>query len=135
MIEDAGRDEDLRARFERLRQEDASQAPAFGAMLAHVRSSAATLQRRPVVVADTAASRWRPSRLALWGAPALLAASLVFWMVEDRLADREFDLLVSEWSRTDGALQSPTRDLLNVPGAFLLNQVPAVGNGSSRRGL
>lgn len=72
--------------------------------------------------------------LMRWAVPLALAAgigAIVFLpRLPDRAADREFDRLVSEWSRTSEATRhAPTDGLLDLPGFGLVEDMPAIGSG------
>lgn len=69
-----------------------------------------------------------------WAVPLALAAGIAAIVVvprlPDRAADREFDRLVTEWSRTTEATRhAPTDALLSLPGVGLLGNMPPIGSG------
>ncbi|MEP7381733.1 MAG: hypothetical protein ABI910_08610 [Gemmatimonadota bacterium] len=109
----------LRERFARLKEDDARRTPDFAPMLAQARRSIA--DARP-------ASRLRVLR---WALPLAVAAGLTaIVLIPERAADREFDRLVTEWSRTsDATRHAPTDGLLAPATAGLLDGLPAIGSG------
>lgn len=85
-------------------------------------------------VAVRAASVHRRRPVLRWGVPLALAAAIAAIVVvprlPDRAADREFDRLVTEWSRTTEATRhAPTDALLSLPGVGLLGNMPPIGSG------
>lgn len=140
MTPDDELDELLRHRFAGVRDADARRAPAFGEMVARAR---AAIPAEPVVPMDVPNSVTRspivpaaPRRRSPWrwvaaAAPLAVAAGLAgIWLAPSRAADREFERLVSEWSRTERALNAPTDGLLAVPGSEYLRRLPALGSGA-----
>lgn len=128
-------DELLRARFAGLREADARQVPAFGAMIARARTQ---IEAEPAVpprpAAPAPATRWRPWRWALAATPLAAAAAVAaIWLAPSRVAEREFERVVAEWSRTERALTAPTDGLLAVPGSEYLRRLPAIGSGGVDR--
>lgn len=127
-------EDQLRAHYAAVRATDTSRAPAFGEMLARARATVAA--GAPPVAARPVASppAWRRVRTWAIGGPLLLAAGLAgIWLQPSRVADREFEKVVSEWSRTaDRSLHSPTDGLLTLPGSEYLRGLPAVGAGAAR---
>ena len=145
MKDDAELDERFLQRFAALKAEDRGALPPFGPMLARARVQVDDTRPLTVVVerapAALAAPAWhRPQRrLLIWAGPLLAAAGLgAIWILPQRAADREFDRVVSEWSRTSAAThRSPTDGLLALPGSEFLGGLPPVGTGpggAGRRG-
>lgn len=138
-------DERLREAFRTLREEEVGGAPSFSALMARARSEAlaeeAPARARPDARDPLGASTpaapparvegWAPRRhpWIRWLPPLAAAAAVAAILLSGgRSADREFDRLVGEWSRTSRvALHSPTDRLLAVPGAQFLRSVPLVG--------
>ena len=100
-------DQDLRARFAALRDEDAAGTPPLGVMLARAQRGRAA--RRPVV-------RWLPA-IGVSAAGIVLAVALL------RPGNRERSLVSLEAARW----HSPTDFLLRVPGAEYFESVPSLG--------
>jgi hypothetical protein len=104
----------------RARQDAAASVPDA----AHIRALSAPSHRR--------AARLRH---VLWAGPLAIAAGLgAIYLLPVRTAesaaDREFDRLVTEWTRTAAATSHvPTDGLLSVPGAELLDHATARGVG------
>lgn len=132
-------DDRLRERFARLREADASEAPPFAEMIARARARAS--QEGPVAdstesVGVVPRTRGVRRRWPLAAIPIAIAAGVAFLFVNpDRAADREFERVVSEWSRTERALSTPTDGLLAVPGSEYLRRLPpfVAGSGANRR--
>lgn len=75
-----------------------------------------------------------PRHALRWAIPLAVAAGLAAIAYlprqRDRVADREFDRLVSEWSRTsDATRNAPTDGLLATPAIGLMQNLPAIGSG------
>ena len=119
-------DDALRTRFEGLRRADAREAPPFAEMVARARAAA-------MPPAAPAPVLRRRRSWAFIAAPLAAAAGLALWLAPGRAADREFERAVSEWSRTERALASPTDGLLAVPGSEYLRRLPIVGSGAAER--
>lgn len=131
-------DDRLRERFARLRQADDREAPPFAEMIARARTLAS--QEGPVAESTESAAVSRTLRVRrrwpLAAIPLAIAAGLGFLLVNpDRAADREFERVVSEWSRTERTLSTPTDGLLAVPGSEYLRRLPpfVAGSGANRR--
>jgi hypothetical protein len=127
-------DKALGRQFGAMRREDASAAPSFASMIARARASASTIEvpvRAPIVEAP----RRQPfARTLLWATPVVIAASLTILLLRrpDR-ADREFEQLVTQWSRANqSAPRSPTDRLLSVPGSEYLRSTPTLGIPQTR---
>ncbi len=139
MMSDHGVDEMLTKEFARLRDDDARRTPAFGDVLARARLTVSATAPSPALVAPVVAlvPFWRRTRIWAIAAPMALAAGLAaIWLQPGRAADREFETVVSEWSRiSERSLHSPTDGLLALPGAQYLRPMPAFGSGtgSTRR--
>ena len=133
MDDDRMFEEALREGFREVRARDEERAPSFQAILRRAREEAADPALTVVSGKDAPPSR-APRRLLRWGAPMAAAAVLATLLVTgDRHANREFDRLVNDWSRTaQVTLRSPTDGLLTVPGSEYLRSVPAVGSGAPR---
>lgn len=137
MTDDTEFDRTLRRHVDAMRRADVAEAPAFASMIARARATASTLetpQRAPVVEAR----RRQPfARTLLWATPVVIAASLTLLLLRrpdpaDR-ADREFEQLVTQWSRTNqSAPRSPTDRLLSVPGSEYLRSTPTLGIPQTR---
>lgn len=111
-------DSDLRRHFATLRAEDARKTPAFGEMLANAQ------RRTQDRVAVPPLARWSQKRTWAVAGPLIAAASFAaVWFLPRRAADREFERVVAEWSRTTQH-SSPTDQLLSFPGAEMLGQFP-----------
>jgi hypothetical protein len=135
MTNDHDFDTQLKEQFDKVRRADVHAAPAFGAMLARARAQAVQTQPAAGATPIRSARRWRPSRLVAWGGPVLVAAGLgALWVIPERLKDREFDRVVTEWAETEATLRSPTDGLLTVPGSEFLT-LPSLGGSAARRGL
>jgi hypothetical protein len=119
-MNDRQQDADLRARFDAQREVDASETPAFAAMMARARHEAM----------DAAPARVQPRlnlrRLAYAGGLAAAAAIGGLLMVNPRSNEDAFEQAVQAY-QTAGAWQSPTDGLLDVPGSQLISTVPSVG--------
>jgi len=135
---DAELDELLQQRFERQRVHDVRHAPTFEAMLLRARQDAATSV--PVVehiraVPTPSQPRAARRRVVRWAGPLAIAAGLgAIYLLSARTAesaaDREFDRLVTEWTRTAAATShAPTDGLLTIPGSELLGTMPRLGLG------
>lgn len=133
MTDERELDTQLRTRFEEMRRSDASSAPPFAPMLARAVAAAAPAPK--AVTPITPLRHWSRGRLVMWGAPILVAASFgAIWVVPKSGTDREFERVVSEWSRTEAALSSPTDALLAVPGSEFLGRVPSLGGSAMGKG-
>lgn len=133
MTDERELDIQLRTRFEAMRRSDAISAPPFAPMLA--RAISAVAPAPPAVARITPVRHWSRGGLVRWGAPILLAAALAaIWIVPDSRKDREFERVVSEWSRTEAALRSPTDALLAVPGSEFLGRLPSLGGSATGKG-
>lgn len=134
MTPDDRLDELLQLRFAALREADAGRAPAFTEMMARARAVAAEQPVSPVALQNerTARHPWRRPRNWAIAAPFAVAAALAgIWLQPDRVADREFEKVVSEWARTaQRARSSPTDALLALPGDEYLRRLPALGGGA-----
>ncbi len=124
----------LQQRFARLRDEDARRAPDFSEMVGRARRDSAEAGESTAPATPRGARTARPGarrRVLRWVVPMAVAAGLAaIAILPDRGADREFDRLVTEWSRTSEATrQAPTDGLLSLPGVGLLGGMPAVGSG------
>lgn len=123
-------DDQLTQYFGAQRAADARRAPAFAGMLAAAQD--ATVDGRamdtttPVVRAMP--RRWR-ARAMVVAVPVLAAAGLLLMLrPSDSNADREFEALVAEWSRTTTETRaSPTDALLSLPGDQYLRRMPTLG--------
>ena len=113
-------DDALRRHFSALRESDARQAPDFS-----------------VMIAGTGRTR-RPWRRVAWAVPLLVAAGLAVVVLSprvvdrtaDQAADREFEALVGEWTRTtQAARELPTDALLPLSGSEYLRSLPVIGGG------
>ncbi|MGQ0767399.1 MAG: hypothetical protein ACT4OZ_17250 [Gemmatimonadota bacterium] len=135
MTDESDLDSGLRAALGGVRQHDIAETPAFGPMIARARVEAAAM----LATVPNAATRGRTRpglRAIVWGAPVVLAAGIgAILVVSDRMKDREFERVVSEWSASEVATQSPTDQLLVLPGSEFLGRLPAVGRPDSRRGM
>jgi hypothetical protein len=134
MTPDDPRDALLQSRFAALRDDDARRAPAFADMLARARVAAADRPTAPLVAPPPRAepAAWRRPRTWAFVTPFAVAAGLAgLWLQPGRVADREFERVVSEWSRTaERSRHSPTDALLAVPGGEYLRRLPALGGGA-----
>jgi len=142
MTPDDPLDELLQSRFAALRDDDARRAPAFADLVARARAAAAERPTAPGATPGAAPSAapplvaapaaWRRPRTWAFAAPFAIAAGLAgLWLQPSRVADREFEKVVSEWSRTtERSRHSPTDALLTVPGGEYLRRLPAVGGGA-----
>lgn len=142
MTDELQTDRVLRQLFEAQRERDAASAPAFAAMRDAARRMAEAADNVSThhIPVDARPGRIRPLRRALlWGAPLLVAAGLAIAILRpetaaNQSADREFEALVSEWSRTAALTQrSPTDRLLSLPGSEFLRGTPSVGSSRIRR--
>ncbi len=125
-------DDALKQRFLSLKAEDSQTAPDFDEMyeralaeaeLAGADQSAAGV---PTVVPISRARR--RARNFLWAAGTLAAAALAgILLIGQDAGDREFEALVTAFAAESAAWQSPTDDLLRVPGMDMLKSVPSVG--------
>lgn len=123
--------DDLKHRFEALREADARSAPPFGAMLDRARVAASA---HPVAPEAPVRTTTRRMWLLAVGAPLAVAAGLGFLWLRPARADLEFEQTVQEWTRTTGsAFASPTDGLLQVPGSEYLRGTPRVGGIASDR--
>ena len=131
-------DELLQQRFESQKRHDARHAPAFDAMLLRARQDAAALVPDAAHIRALSAPSHRRAarrRHVLWAGPLAIAAGLgAIYLLPVRTAesaaDREFDRLVTEWTRTAAATSHvPTDGLLSVPGVELLGTMPLLGGG------
>lgn len=135
MTDERDLDSGLRSALGGLRSRDAAQAPAFGPMIARARAVAAAIEAG-LPGAGTRRTIRPGLRAVAWGTPLVLAAGIgAIVIVSDRARDREFERAVSEWSASEAVLQSPTDQLLVLPGSELLGRPPAVGRPDSRRGM
>jgi len=118
-------DDDLRRRFEALRDEDAAAAAPFERVLAHVRARAAAAESGS---GDGFFSR-RAAGLALGGlaAAALLLALPTFWPATRPPATESSEpaRLAELDLRSLGSLRTPTDSLLSIPGVYLLGSLPS----------
>lgn len=134
MMPDHELDDALRRRMAGLREADARHTPPFGEMMARARATIANGTPAEVVIAGPVVPTraWLRRRTWIVGGPLLLAAGLAgIWLRPSLAADREFEKMVSEWSRTAArSLHSPTDGLLAVPGAEFLRRMPALGEGT-----
>jgi hypothetical protein len=130
-------DKALGRQFGAMRREDASTAPSFASMIARARASAGTIEA-PVRTRVVEPPRRQPlARTLLWATPVVIAASLTILLLRrpDRTdrADREFEQLVTQWSRVNqSAPRSPTDRLLLVPGSEYLRSTPTLGIPQTR---
>jgi hypothetical protein len=134
----------LRTRFAGVRETDRRQTPAFAEMMARARAAVSAEEHAapdlPAVVSTpptrTLIPRRNPWRWAFAAAPLAVAAGLAaVYFAPSRSADREFERVVSEWSRTERTMHAPTDGLLAVPGSEYLRRLPplAPGAGATRR--
>jgi hypothetical protein len=127
MSDDPQLDEQLTHYFGAQRAADARSAPPFAAMYeaaqAEVREG--TAMATPV---RATRRRWR-TRVFVFALPLLAAAGFVLMLrPRESRADREFDALVTEWSRTTADTRSsPTDALLSLPGDQYLRGMPTLG--------
>jgi hypothetical protein len=141
MSNDAESDPVLQQLFAAERARDAVRAPSFASMRDAARREVADAEHAPLTIERGSADvRVVPSRRSwLWAAPILVAAGLAIAILRpepasQQSADREFEALVSEWSRTTAITQSsPTDRLLALPGAEFLRGTPSVGSPRIRR--
>jgi hypothetical protein len=127
MSDESQLDEQLTRHFGALRAADARRAPDFGAMRAAAQS--AIPDAAPTAFPVHAVSRRRRPRVFVLALPVLAAAGLLL-LLRPRAssADREFEALVTEWSRTTAATRSsPTDALLSLPGDEYLRGMPTLG--------
>lgn len=128
--------------FARLKGEDASRAPDFSTMIARARSAVearahatgAGAESATVIHPDRASATNTRRRVLRWAIPMAVAACLaaIAYLPRERgrVADQEFDRLVSEWSRTsDVTRNAPTDGLLATPAIGLMQNLPAIGSG------
>lgn len=123
-------DREVRAAFRalRARMDAAGRTPDFDAMMARARARAeAPGAARPPGPARVASRRRTLTRWAPFAAAA--AAAGLLWVTAPSPADREFQRLVTAYTRdvNAGALRSPTASLLRTPGIDL-GSVPSVGD-------
>ncbi len=129
-------DQDLKGRFQALRDEDQQQVPDFEKVMARVRAEAATAgeEIHPLVLPH----RSVPRKLA-WGG-SLLAAAATATLLLIQLAgtsDSEFVQVVQGFSNNPaaGAWRSPTDGLLKLPGSEILSTFPSVGESPWLSGI
>lgn len=130
MSDDPQLDERLRQHFGARRAEDARRAPAFAAMLTTAQEATpdVSAMATPSTVVRATPRRWRPRVWAV-ALPVLAAAGLLLMLrPRESRADREFEALVTEWSRTTAETRSaPTDALLSLPGDQYLRGMPTLG--------
>lgn len=127
MSDDPQLDQQLTAHFGARRSADARRAPAFATMLAAAQQTVA--HDAPTSVPVRAVAPRARARLVLVAVPMLAAAAALLLMLRPResAADREFETLVTEWSRTsDVTRTSPTDALLSLPGDQYLRGMPTL---------
>jgi hypothetical protein len=134
IVEDA-----LQRQFDALRREDVRQTPPFAAMFARAQATAddvsgqaiETVHRASAGSNRSSARPWSPGRILAWSAPFLAAAGLAIVLLQaESAADREFDQLVTEWTRTSAITRhSPTDGLLALPGSEYLRGMPTIDGG------
>jgi hypothetical protein len=127
-------DTELARCFAALRDADVRDRPDGIAMLSVARAAAASALPAPRSTLDAAtpASR-RSRRLRLaFAAPLLAAAALALILLQrERVAEREFDALVTAWSESSAAgFRAPTDALLQPPGSEFLTGTPSVDAGA-----
>lgn len=143
MSDDPQLDEPLQRHFGALRADDMRRAPAFGPMLEAARREVAArnvdgASGASAPVAAMSRTREVPRdrqrlRLLAVAVPTLVAAGLLLMLgTGESGADREFEALVTEWSRTaSGVRSSPTDVLLSLPGDEYLRGMPTIGGDQS----
>jgi hypothetical protein len=123
-MSDRPQDTELRARFQAQRRVDASEAPAFAALLARTQAEAA---HAPTVMATP---RGRLRRAFYWSGLAAAAAIGTLLALPRAASDQaafERAVRVYHSAPAMGAWRSPTDALLKVPGSQLISTVPSVG--------
>lgn len=127
MNDDPQLDDQLTQHFGTLRAADAQRAPAFAGMLAAAQAAIPVATASPTSVVATA--RRSRVRVLMFALPVMAAAGLLLMLrPRESQADREFEALVTKWSRTTAETRSsPTDALLSLPGDQYLRGMPTLG--------
>ncbi len=138
--DDARRAPAFAAMMAQARESLPSTAPADGSAHSHSHSHAEhseyaeysgdsrTTHAPAAFSAPRSGTRARRTRWLLWTMPLAVAAGAAVVMIQSqRHADDEFEHLVSEWSRSQSAIHSPTDRLLSLPGSEYLRGTPMIG--------
>ena len=134
-MSDEQMDDLIKARFERLKAEQKTGVPDFAEMYARAEQEAAamTASDRPtedpkVVPLVTRRRHWLHSRWPV-AAGTLAAAALAGIMLlrPNTTSDAEFEALVTAFATNNAGWQSPTDELLKVPGMEFVNSIPVIG--------
>jgi len=123
-------DDDLRALFRELREEDERRAPGFQKLWGTLQATASEAGLEPDAGKRPGGSIRR--RLA-WGGSLLAAAAAgaaLLLLPGQGASDAEFVMAVTSFSTNPagGAWRSPTDGLLTLPGSEVLNTRPKLGD-------
>ena len=127
-------DDLIKERFARLRAEENAGVPDFAAMYARAEQEPAASvetehqsETQKVIPLAKRRKHWIQARWPVAVGTLAAAALAGVMLIRPGTADAEFEALVTAFAADNAAWQSPTDDLLNVPGLEFMNSVPVIG--------